>query len=316
MYRDNPIFSGLMNGVMAGALWGLVFLAPQLLPHHSSVQLSVARYLVYGLFALVLLLPRWQVLKKLTARDWVALLWLSLAGNIIYYVFLSQAVVMIGGAATSLIIGLLPVVITLIGAKESQTVKLRHLFPPLLLCCLGVALIGYQSLSAVGTEANVAHTGIGFFCAFAALVSWAAYAVGNSRHLLRIPHISSHDWSLMTGLVTGTLACLMGIFVFSGDTTVHTSADWLRFWGVSSGIAIFASIVGNRFWNQASRLLPLTLTGQMVIFEILFALLYSFLWEHRFPSPLEFLAIFCLMGGVIWCTSVHNRVHLDKSPVV
>lgn len=48
---------GIANGIAAGALWGVVFLAPAVLSHFSAVQLSAGRYLVYGLIAVVLLAP-------------------------------------------------------------------------------------------------------------------------------------------------------------------------------------------------------------------------------------------------------------------
>jgi drug/metabolite transporter (DMT)-like permease len=308
MQSNGKILLGIGNGVMAGALWGFVFLAPQLLRAYSPAQLSAARYLIYGVFALVLLSPRWKIIvPRLGKREWFALAWLSLCGNILYYVLLSRAVQFGGGASTSLIVGLLPVTITFVGARDEGAVKLRSLALPMLFCCLGVFLIGYEAIhtSFHGTD-NAAHRLIGLLCAFGALGSWAAYAVGNSRHLARLPEISAHDWSLLTGVVTGAFAMVLAIFVFRAQSVRHGTADWLCFWSVSGGVAIFASIIGNGFWNRASRLLPLTLTGQLLAFETLFALLYSFLWEHRTPTRLEMLAILSLLSGVVWCASLHR----------
>lgn len=39
---------GIANGIAAGALWGVVFLAPAMLSQFGAVQLSAGRYLVYG----------------------------------------------------------------------------------------------------------------------------------------------------------------------------------------------------------------------------------------------------------------------------
>jgi len=306
MRREGQLLFGIGNGVLAGAFWGFVFLAPQLLPGFSSAQLSVARYLIYGAVALLLLVPNWRVLLHLGKSEWLALVWLSLLGNILYYVLLGHAVQLAGGAVPSLIVGLLPVVITFVGAREAGAVKLQRLILPMLLCCIGVGLIGYQAFQSGGPETDPTRKVIGFLCAFGALVSWSAYAVGNSRYLRRLPHISAHDWSLLTGVVTGALAMGLGVFVFPMETASHSQTDWLRFWGVSAGVAIFASIVGNRLWNQASRLLPLTLTGQLIIFETLFALLYSFLWEQRLPTGLETMAILCLVTGISWGASAHR----------
>lgn len=304
--HENKIALGVGNGVAAGALWGIVFLAPQVLHGFAPAQLSVARYLIYGVLALLLLIPYWRTLPKLGRSEWIALIWLSLLGNILYYVLLSQAVQLVGGAATSLIIGLLPVVVTLWGTREDGALRFRDLVLPLVLCCAGVVLISFQAFHAVGVVGNNGHQLLGFLCAFGALASWAAYAIGNSWSLKRFPGFSSHQWSLLTGIVTGALALVMGAGLSFQRAVPHPHRDWLRFWIVSTAVAVLASIVGNRFWNQASRLLPLTLTGQMIVFETIFALLYSFLWERRHPTLLELFAALCLLSGVFWCATLHT----------
>ncbi|WP_420236252.1 DMT family transporter [Telmatobacter bradus] len=308
MHLEGRILSGIGNGMAAGTLWGFVFLAPQLLSGFSPTQLCVARYLIYGAFSLLLLIPRWKTLPHLGKKEWFSLGWISLLGNILYYVLLSEAIQLAGGAPTSLIVGLLPVVVTVVGTRSSGAVKLRSLIPPMLLCCIGVGLISYHAFRVGTPGTDFTHKAIGFLCAFCALVSWSAYAIGNSRCLMSLPHISAHEWSLLTGIVTGAIAVIQGFLVLLFGSAPHSSPDWLRFWGISAGVAFFASIVGNRFWNQASRLVPLTLIGQMLVFETLFALLYCFLWERRCPSWLEVWAIFCLISGVVWCASEHRSV--------
>jgi drug/metabolite transporter (DMT)-like permease len=72
-------------------------------------------------------------------------------------------------------------------------------------------------------------------------------------------------------------------------------------------VAILCSVVGNALWNHASRLLPLTMTGQMIVFETLFALLYGFIWEERLPTGLEWLAMALLIAGVLSCASAHRE---------
>jgi len=76
---------------------------------------------------------------------------------------------------------------------------------------------------------------------------------------------------------------------------------------MAAGLALVASIVGNAFWNQASRLLPLTLVGQMILFETLFALLYGFLWEWRWPGALEWLAMALVGASVPLSLAAHRK---------
>lgn len=302
----NRIGLGLVCGVVAGACWGIVFVAPELARPFNGLQLSAGRFLAYGLIAAVLIAPRWKgLVKRLGAVEWRALVWLSLFGNIVYYVLLASAVQFGGVAMTSLVIGFLPVAVTIIGRRDSGAAPLRKLAPSLVMSAAGVALIGWQSLG--GTTGGELKTQIiGLACAFGALASWTAYAVGNSRRLAQLHDVSAHDWSLLTGVVTGGLALVLVIPAFLSGVTGAGTGDWLRFIGVVGAVALLASIVGNALWNQMSRLLPLTLVGQMILFETLFALLYGFVWEQRLPTMIEWSAMALVIGSVVSCVLAHR----------
>jgi drug/metabolite transporter (DMT)-like permease len=75
-------------------------------------------------------------------------------------------------------------------------------------------------------------------------------------------------------------------------------------------VAIFASVIGNAFWNQASRLLPLTMLGQMIVSETLFAFIYGFIWEQRGPTVIEVVAMILMIVSVVWCVRAHRPAAL------
>jgi drug/metabolite transporter (DMT)-like permease len=283
----------------------MVFLAPNLAPGFSAAQLSAGRYLAYGAIALLLAAPRWRrLISQLERGDWIALAWLGLAGNIVYYIFLAYAVRLAGAMAASFIVGLLPVVITIIGSRERGAVRLGALAPSLALAVIGVGLIATSAIRD-GATAGWRDQAAGLACAFGALASWTLFAVGNARRMARLPQLSSNDWSLLLGIVSGAEALLLAVPAFA--VPGHQDSDaWLRFIAVSSGVALTASVIGNAFWNGASRRLPMTLMGQMVIFETLFALFYSFAWEGHWPSVTEIAAIAALIGAVTWCARLHR----------
>ncbi|MGM3162659.1 DMT family transporter [Dickeya undicola] len=299
--------AGVAYGMGAGALWGLVFLAPELVRAFSPLQIVIGRYSAYGLISLMLLAPRWSTLmRRVTRREWLALCWLSLAGNTLYYILLSSAVQLAGIAITSLVIGFMPVVVTLIGSRDQGAVPLRKLLLSLLMCALGAICIGWQ---AVGGEAS-ASTGtptIGLLCALGALISWSAFAVGNSRWLARTSSVTAHDWNLLTGIVTGAQSLVLIPLAIVLNTHSHSGVAWMQLVSVSMGVAVLASIVGNLCWNRMSRLLPLTLVGQMILFETLFALIYGFLWEQRLPTWLEAAAFTLVVAGVVCCIAAHQK---------
>lgn len=298
---------GLGAGILAGAFWGLVFLTPELTRGFAPIQLSAGRYLAYGAIAAALLARGWRTLaRSLSWREWRTLAWLGFAGNIIYYVFLANAVQLGGVAMTSLIIGLLPVTVTLAGRRDADAAPMLRLLPSLALGVAGLVCISWQSLSAP-QHGSMRASLLGLLCAVGALVSWTLYAVGNSRALARLKDISAHDWSLLVGVVTGAQALLLAVPAFILHPGTHASSAWLFFGGLVTTVAVLCSVVGNALWNHASRLLPLTMTGQMIVFETLFALLYGFIWEQRLPTGLEWLAMALLVAGVLSCATAHRE---------
>lgn len=302
------LWLGGAAGLLAGALWGLVFIAPRLTPAFAAPQIAAARYLAYGLLALPLLLPDCRTLwRQLGRADWLALAWLGLTGNVIYYICLAVAVRFAGPAPTSLIVGLLPVVITLIGTREAGAVPLKPLLPSLALAVSGVALISFHSLALA--PGGWQRQALGLLAAGGALACWAIYAVLNARCIARLPQVSSQAWSLLLGVVTAAECAVLAIPAFLLWPFPRDHAAWQVFLGVSFSIALLASVIGNALWNSASRRLPLTMTGQLVVFETLFALIYSFAWEGRWPTLLEALAIAALLTGVWWCASRHRIDH-------
>lgn len=309
---SSPTLAGIGCGMGAGALWGLVFLAPELVPTFSPLQLTTGRYLFYGVISAILIAPRWRsLLPRIGRKGVLALVWLALAGNSLYYILLSYAVQIGGIAMTSLIIGFLPVAVTIIGSRDRDAVPLGRLVPSLLLCSAGIISIGWQAVVAPASGSATGQV-TGLLCAIGALISWTSYAVGNSRWLGRLGDISVHDWNLLIGIATGAQAVTLIPIALVLDTTRHSGTEWAQFAGVSIGVAVLASIGGNALWNRMSRLLPLTLVGQMILFETLFALIYGFMWEQRLPTLFETVAFALLVPGVMSCIAAHRKQ--EESP--
>lgn len=292
---------GIGYGVAAGMCWGVIFLGPALTPELSGIEFAVLRFLCYGLISLVLLLPRWgKVRRQLRRADCLALFWLGLVGNLIYYSLVGTAVQGVGVAATSMIVGLIPVLVTLAGRRDVDAVPFARLVPSLTFAIAGVALISLRALHAEAAP----HRMLGLLCAFGALFAWSWFAVANARRLA-MTHVSAQDWTLLTGVMTGALSLLVAVPVLGPKVSFLDSHNLM----ITGGVALLASVVGGAFWNQASRLLPLALSGQVVVIETLTALLLGFLWEHRLPDGQEMLAMVLLVVGVVWCLLSHQRHH-------
>ncbi|WP_338483214.1 DMT family transporter [Pseudomonas trivialis] len=306
MFADRSLLKGIVYGVCAGLCWGVIFLGPQLTPGLSGLEFAVLRFLCYGAVSMVLLMPRWRrVCAHLSMADWKSLFWLSLIGNLIYYTLVGTGVQLVGIATTSLIVGLIPVFVTLAGRHDANAVSLPKLVPSL--CCAvgGVMLISWHALIN-GDRPDTLATIAGISCAVGALVTWSWYAVSNARRLVQVASVSSHDWALLTGVMTGAQSLLLAAPVLGLQAATHGSAQWLHFLLVAGGVAILSSVVGGACWNQASRLLPLALSGQVLVIETLAALVFGFLWEQRLPDSYEIAAIALLVTGVVWCLNCHR----------
>ncbi|HVW49172.1 MAG TPA: DMT family transporter [Trinickia sp.] len=305
---------GVMYGVLAGAIWGTVFLVPRLLPDFPPMMLGAARCMMYGLVSLAAALPMARRLAaKLTRADLVAAGKLALVGNLVYYVFLTAGVHRIGIGPTSLVVGVLPVTVTLAGRRDAGAVSLERLLWPLLLVVAGIVCINvdvFASGPAQTGAAGVADKIVGVLCAAGALGSWTWFAVENARYLRRNPHFDGNEWSVLLGLATGILGALLwsACPIIPGATlpTPPEPTRWHAFWLLNLGLAFGASWLGTGLWNAASKRVPLTLSGQLIVFETLFALLYGFIYDARLPRPLEAAAIVLLLAGVTWSVRRHD----------
>jgi len=310
------MWTGVLCGLAAGAMWGMVFIVPELLVAFTPLEMAIGRYTAYGAIAFGLMLPRLrQLFARLERSDYFALLRHALAGNIVYYMLLAMGVKLAGVAPTSLIIGVLPIAVTLMGRNDHGAVPLRQLAMPLLVTAVGITCINVDVFQHAGANGQpMLQTMLGLLCATGALLCWSWYTLDNARYLKRNPHYSSAEWSALYGLSTGLISVAIGAMAFTffhadvtGAAGAASGRDWTLFWICNGLLALGASVIGNHLWNIASRRVPVTLSGQLILFETLFALLYGFIYKQQFPRPLEIAAIVLLIAGVTWSMHVHAQ---------
>jgi drug/metabolite transporter (DMT)-like permease len=277
--------------------------------------LGAARCMMYGLVCIAAALPMARRLaSKLTRADLFEVGKLALVGYLVYYIFLTAGVHRVGIGPTSLIVGLLPVTVTLAGRRDAGAVPLERLRWPLVLVAAGIVCINLD-VFATGPSPSNGSGGtldklVGVLCAIGALASWTWFAVENTRYLRRNPHFDGNEWSVLLGLATGVFGAVLwgaaSLLPSAAHTASHADGRWQAFWLLNLGLAVGASWVGTGLWNAASKRIPLTLSGQLIVFETLFALLYGFVYDARLPRPLEAAAIALLLAGVIWSVRRHD----------
>jgi drug/metabolite transporter (DMT)-like permease len=314
MTHRNALFTGTLFALAAGLMWGLVFVAPLLLPDYPPALLSFARYLAFGLIALPLAWLDRARLAQFERSDWIEAVKLSLVGNQLYYLCLAAAIQRAGAPLPTMIIGTLPVVIAITSnlrdhARDGRLPWAR-LAPSLLLIAAGLACVNHDELSHLSADADLARYAQGALLAVGAVACWTWYPIRNADWLRAHAERSPAAWATAQGIATLPLAAA-GFAAWWAWTALEGSAfpmplgtSPLKFIGLMFAIGLFASWLGTLCWNAASQRLPTTLSGQLIVFETLAALAYAYLLRGSAPGALTFVGIVLLVAGVAWALRV------------
>ena len=296
------ITGGIVAGLAAGALWGLVFVLPRLVDAYGSVEVTLGRYAAYAAISVAGMAWAWRRARPhLQPRVLAAALLLGWLGNSLYYLLVVYAVRWAGTALTGLIIGTIPLWLLCIGRPPG--LRLARLAPGALCTAAGLALMHWSATHG-GTGPMF---GWGLACAVAALVSWTAFALLNARWMKRHPTLPNDVWTNLLGVAT--LLGLLPLAVLAEPGTASPAArdaQWPLFLAVSLVMGFGASWVATWLWNLASRRLPTSLAGQLIVSETLFALAYGYVYEQRWPVLAEWAAAALFVVGIVWAIRHHR----------
>ncbi|MFA7665264.1 MAG: DMT family transporter [Burkholderiaceae bacterium] len=304
--------AGVAWALVAGVLWGTVFIVPVILHDYPAVVLSVSRYLAFGLIALPLALASRSAIAQLERADWIEAAKLSLVGNLLYYSFAAAAIQRAGAPLPTVIVGSLPVVIAIASnlGTGARVMPWRQLVLPLALLAAGILLVNRDELlrlAAADTDAPGGRLLSGALLAFAAVACWTWYPIRNAAWLRARPGLRSETWTTAQGLTTLPLSLVGWLAIGALDAAGlarHDGFDWplgprpLLFVLMMLAIGLLASWLGSLCWNRASRLLPTSLAGQLIVFETLSALAMGFAWRGQWPAPGTWLGVALLVAGV------------------
>ncbi len=301
---------GTLFALAAGLMWGLVFIAPSLLPGYPAPLLSSARYLAFGLIALPIAWLDRTRLAGLSRADWVEALKLSLVGNLLYYLCLAASIQRAGVPLPTMIIGTLPVVIAVCSnlrdARRDGRLPWGRLVPSLVLIAAGIALVHRAEIAHLRDSGGVepARHAVGALLAVGAVACWTWYPLRNADWLRHHPSRSPRTWATAQGLATLPLAAA-GFAAFwawsrgAASFPMPLGPTPGLFLGLMLAIGLLSSWVGTLCWNEASQRLPATLAGQLIVFETLSALAYAFVLRGTVPSPAALAGIALLAAGVV-----------------
>ncbi|MFK3796946.1 MULTISPECIES: DMT family transporter [unclassified Pseudomonas] len=309
---------GMAYALLAGAIWAGVIMAPSLLPEFNAVLISSARFALYGAVSLLIALPfASRLFSRVTRTDLGMLLRLSLTGNVLNYALLGASIQLTGVTAAALINGMMPIAITFQGRHDAGSLPISKLKLPLLMVFLGIVSICLQHAVQPATGMSLSSQMLGLACGLSGVVSWSWYATRNSRYLKQ-SSFNSSEWSTLLGIVTGAVAIVFGLLALMlFPNLIPTNIDsgrWETFLWVCLFLAFCGSWLANGLWNACSRRMAASLSGQMIVFETVFACVYGFIYTRHFPGFVEVASILLLVGGVVWSARRHQVpvVKLDQ----
>lgn len=316
------MISGVLYALLAGLMWGLIFVGPLIVPEYPAVLQSMGRYLALGLIALPIARLGRARLRQLTRKDWFTALALTMMGNLIYYVCLASAIQRTGAPVSTMIIGTLPVVIpvfaNLLYSQRDGKLSWWRLAPALVLIGIGLLCVNISELNQGLPDFSGWRYGSGIALALISVVCWAWYALRNARWLRENPDKHPMMWATAQALVTlpvsllGYVAACLWLNGQTPDFALPFGPRPVVFISLMIAIAVLCSWVGALCWNIASQKLPTVILGPLIVFETLAGLLYTFMLRQEMPPLLTLSGIALLVVGMV----VAVRAKPEKPRVV
>jgi drug/metabolite transporter (DMT)-like permease len=142
-----------------------------------------------------------------------------------------------------------------------------------------------------------------------ALARWRAgrsTACSIPKWLQRHTGLNATDWANWLGMATGLGALLLWLVAGSDVATLQSRPDGMLFVWIALAGGVGSSWLATILWNVASQRLSASLCGQLIVSETLFALLYSFAWDGRWPQATEWVAALLFVLGILASIKAHR----------
>lgn len=289
------MFKGCFFALAACFIWGLIFVIPKSIIGFGAVEIMLGRFSFFGSLSLLIFLFSYRKAKfsQYSLRIWLQAILFALTTNILYYAGVVYSVQHACPAVCALLLGISPISIAFYGNWKEKECEYKSLIFPACLILLGLLIINLPTLQNSADHELIDYL-LGLAAAAFALASWSWYVVANSHFLKKHPEVSLQEWPTLIGL--GTLLWVLfigsiGALFFASDEEINHFLTWNEnlktFLFGTAILGILCSWVGGFLWNYASIYLPVSLAGQLTIFETVFGLLFVYIMEQRLPTIAE-----------------------------
>lgn len=291
----------LIAMVLAGAGWAAVFVAPELAPLAPALLLATGRFVAFG----VVSLP--QLRGVLAAGvPWGRVVAHGVTGSVLYYALVAVSVRLAGPTVAVATIGLVPVVLAALSAREraraGRRVGVAALLPALALVAVGQALV-HGTGEAAGAGADPGSVLLGTGLALAAVASWSWYGLDSHRLLDERPELG-RVLAGAQGLAAGALALPAGVVLLAVDGVPDQAMRALL---VVLLLGLVSSWLTVRLWHAAAAHLSPVLVSQLMALETAWGFVFAALVAGEVPGPAALVGEVALVAGVVLAVVADRR---------
>lgn len=304
------MIAGVFCALLACCIWGLIFVIPEFMTGFSAFEVALGRHFVYGFISSLIFI---NIMRKgffYPSYMWRKAFVFSLVSNIGYYTFLVLSFRYCNPAMSAMVLGTAPILMAFYGNFLRKEVSFTSLLFPSLLIFIGLILMNIPSLK---QHENPSSYFLGLLFSAFSLLCWCWYAVANANFLKKHPTLPAIHWSTLMGTTTLVLVLFFAITL---GLLFKEQMDWGKY--LTPQIIPFAigslilggicSLCGSFLWNKASLYLPVTLAGQLLIFETLFGALFFYLLKGTLPPTLEWGGALIMLFSVAYAMrSIYGR---------
>lgn len=304
------MWTGLFFSLAACMIWGLIFPIPMLLEGFNAVEVTLGRFLFLGILSFFLLIFKWKFLTKIL--NWHIIKYVLYLGflNIFYFVSVVSSLRYCHPAIVALILGTSPIALGLFGNVRNKEAELKKLLILFIITGLGLLLINLPALEEVRLAGSLFIYMFGLLAGCSALLIWCLFAITNARFLRTESQISASNWASLIGIGTLTWVILITLgasFFVDGSKYFSLNKASIQFYCGCAVLGFLCSWLGSYLWNKASTLLPISMAGQMLIFETLFGIVFIYLIKQQMPSNIEIIGMITMLIGTWFALLVFRK---------
>lgn len=308
---EKSLLKGILYALGACLIWGLVFVIPQFMLGFNAMEIALGRYSFYGILSLGIWIPmRWKSGRRHSSTIWKEAFLFAFVGNILYYVAVVLSLRYACPVVCTLILGLSPITIAFYGNWKQKECSYKSLVFPSILILVGLIMVNLPQFKELQKLEELASTYTyigGMLCASVSLSAWSWFVVANIKLLKENPDLPSGEWATLMGVATFAwvllLTAVLGL-IYADETYFlkYTTMSYELgiFLAGNAVLGILCAWYGNYLWNQASLRLPVSLAGQLTIFETIFGLAYVYVYQREFPPALECFGIGLMLSAIVY----------------